>query len=287
MLKILNREAFMINLNNKITENFFQASNKILTDNRLSSNAKLVYCYLASKPTGWKVINAEIQKSLGIGYDCLNSCWKQLLQTGWVSREQKKNENNLFAGGYDYTLYISPQENTLNSQIRENPVTGETTEHINKEKTSNTEKTNNISKPSKPVARKRNLLQIFSNAVIDDFESQIQTDAQKEVWFKRNCRNLKDILAYCNNDLEAAMFTIDCTIDWLSSHNLQGGYEAVCRNLPEMYSRAMKRINNGARWNFSPEIRSQIDNLRQDYSKQDNSMAKKNQQALRAIFKEI
>lgn len=135
----MNREVFMINLNNKITENFFQASNKILTDNRLSSNAKLVYCYLASKPTGWKVINAEIQKSLGIGYDCLNSCWKQLLQTGWISREQKKNENNLFAGGYDYTLYISPQENTLNAQIRENPVTGETPEHINTEKTSNTE----------------------------------------------------------------------------------------------------------------------------------------------------
>lgn len=132
--------------------------------------------------------------------------------------------------------------------------------------------------------KSRSLLQVFSNAVIDDFESQIQTDAQKQIWFRRNCRNLKDILAYCNNDLEAAMFTIDATCKWLADNNLRGGYEAVCRNLPEMYSRAMKEIDAGCRWQFSPEIQEQIKDL---YVKKEIKQSAKNRKALQSLFNEI
>ena len=111
---------------------------------------------------------------------------------------------------------------------------------------------------SKRVARKRNPLQVFSNAILESFEKDVKTDAQKEIWFRRNCRNLKDILAYCNNDIELGLFTINETCKWLQGNNLTGGYEAVCRNLPEMYAKAMQEKSVGTRWVFSEEIKRQI-----------------------------
>ena len=57
------------------------------------------------------------------------------------------------------------------------------------------------------------------------------------------------------------MFTIQATCDWLDENNLQGGYEAVLRHLPEMHAKALRRINNGERWEFSKEQQQQIDEL--------------------------
>ena len=119
---------------------------------------------------------------------------------------------------------------------------------------------NIISKP-KTVARKRNALQVFSNAVIEGFEPEVKTDSQKEIWFRRNCRNLKDILSYCNQDIELGLFTINETCTWLANNKLQGGYEAVCRNLPEMYSKALKCRQTGTKWQFSEDLKKQLEEL--------------------------
>lgn len=272
------------------SKDYTTMSNFHLRDKTLSLKAKGLLSIVLSLPEDWNYSISGLVSLVQEGEFAVRNTLKELKEHKYLLIKKNMPNSHTRILTYEYIFFESPRlysQDTTNQDITFQPLENQGQLNIDKPITEKPNKEIIISKPSKPVARKRSLLQVFSNAVIDDFESHIQTDAQKEVWFKRNCRNLKDILAYCNNDLEAAMFTIDCTIDWLSSNNLQGGYEAVCRNLPEMYSRAMIRINNGARWNFSPEIRSQIDNFRQDYSKQDNSMAKKNQQALRAIFKEI
>ena len=91
---------------------------------------------------------------------------------------------------------------------------------------------------SKP--KKLNDLQKFSNAVIENFEQNVQTSDQKRIWFRRNCRCLTDILNYCGKNIPLALATIEACAARLQKANLCGGYEAVCRNLPEYMGQAQK-----------------------------------------------
>lgn len=91
---------------------------------------------------------------------------------------------------------------------------------------------------------KLNKLQNFSNAVLAEFES-LETKDQIAVWFKRNCRCLTDILRFCGGDIPTALETIRVCVARLEKAGLTGGYEAVCRNLPEYYQVAKKRLNGG------------------------------------------
>lgn len=91
---------------------------------------------------------------------------------------------------------------------------------------------------------KLNKLQNFSNAVLAEFEN-LETKDQIAVWFKRNCRCLTDILRFCGGDIPTALETIRVCVERLEKAGLTGGYEAVCRNLPEYYQVAKKRLNGG------------------------------------------
>ena len=91
---------------------------------------------------------------------------------------------------------------------------------------------------------KLNKLQNFSNAVLAEFES-LENKDQIAVWFKRNCRCLTDILRFCGGDIPTALETIRICVERLEKAGLTGGYEAVCRNLPEYYQAAKKRLNGG------------------------------------------
>lgn len=88
--------------------------------------------------------------------------------------------------------------------------------------------------------KKLNDLQKFSNAVIENFESNVQTPEQKRIWFKRNCRCLTDILTFCGKNIPLALGAIEACVVRLQKANLSGGYEAVCRNLPEYMAQAQK-----------------------------------------------
>jgi len=94
--------------------------------------------------------------------------------------------------------------------------------------------------------RQKTLLQQFSNAVLENFESAVQTPEQKGIWFKRSCRCLRDILNFCNKDIPLALQTIDVCIRRLEKAGLTGGYEAVCRNLPEYMVQAQRELQEQA-----------------------------------------
>lgn len=91
---------------------------------------------------------------------------------------------------------------------------------------------------------KLNKLQEFSNAVLAEFE-ELETKDQIAVWFKRNARCLSDILRFCGGDIPTALATIRVCVERLEKAGLSGGYEAVCRNLPEYYHEAKKRLEGG------------------------------------------
>ena len=88
--------------------------------------------------------------------------------------------------------------------------------------------------------RELNQLQQFSNAVLSEFEEPMD-EVQRGIWFKRNARCLTDILNFCGKDIPLALATIGECADRLQKAGLSGGYEAVCRNLPEYYAEAKKK----------------------------------------------
>lgn len=91
---------------------------------------------------------------------------------------------------------------------------------------------------------KLNKLQEFSNAVLAEFE-ELETKDQIAVWFKRNCRCLSDILKFCGGEIPVGLAVIRVCVERLEKAGLSGGYEAVCRNLPEYYHEAKKRLAGG------------------------------------------
>lgn len=99
-------------------------------------------------------------------------------------------------------------------------------------------------KPDPKTKPKLNKLQEFSNAVLAEFE-ELETSEQIAVWFKRNCRCLTDILKFCGGEIPIALATIRVCVERLEKAGLSGGYEAVCRNLPEYYHEAKKRLAGG------------------------------------------
>ena len=82
----------------------------------------------------------------------------------------------------------------------------------------------------------------FTDQVIAHFESAVQTPVQRTIFIKRNARCLKDILDFCDHDITLALQTISVCIDRLAKEGLTGGYEAVCRNLPEYYETAKAEL---------------------------------------------
>lgn len=96
--------------------------------------------------------------------------------------------------------------------------------------------------PKKSAKPKRQLnnLQKFSNEVLANFEPEVTSDAQKAVWFRRNCRCLTDILQFCGGNIDLALGCIYVCGTRLQKANLRGGYEAVCRNLPDYFAEAKK-----------------------------------------------
>lgn len=161
---------------------------------------------------------------------------------------------------YDRTIWYCLAENGKTTCENKNydlpkwengkPETGEPIPYI-KPNTKPNIKTNTTSGDKAPreekakEPKKLNNLQLFANAVWDRFESRESeyTESQKGFWFKRNARCLRDILGFCEQDIELALETISVCCGVLEKAGLTGGYEAVCRNITNYYPEALKRVN--------------------------------------------
>lgn len=92
-----------------------------------------------------------------------------------------------------------------------------------------------------PKPKQLNDLQKFAKAVAERFEEPMDK-VQLGIWYKRNCRCLTDILNFCGKDIPLGLETISVCVKRLEKAGLSGGYEAVCRNLPEYHAIAKKQM---------------------------------------------
>jgi hypothetical protein len=96
---------------NKIMDNFTKIPNALIVDKRLSASAKVIYCYLASKPTGWTVYNLDIQNQLCIKRsETLSKYWKELIDAGWIERYKNTDKDFCKIGVYVYTIFSNTEK---------------------------------------------------------------------------------------------------------------------------------------------------------------------------------
>ena len=96
----------MNKLNNKIKDNFTIIPNDIIRNKSLSDRARFIFCYMASMPDDWKFYQGAMAKELGYTKDTLRKYIEELLETGYLDREQRREVGKF--DSYDYTLNFSP-----------------------------------------------------------------------------------------------------------------------------------------------------------------------------------
>jgi hypothetical protein len=112
----------MNKLNNKIKDNFTIIPNDIIRNKSLSDRARFIFCYMASMPDDWKFYQGVMAKELGYTKDTLRKYIEELLETGYLNREQRRETGKF--DSYDYTLNFTPsgkKADTVKSRNGKNP----------------------------------------------------------------------------------------------------------------------------------------------------------------------
>ena len=78
-----------------------------IQNKKLSWKAKGILAYLLSLPDDWVIYVSELEKHAPDGEASLRSGMKELLDAGYLVREQKRNEEGKFIG-YDYVAIEDP-----------------------------------------------------------------------------------------------------------------------------------------------------------------------------------
>ncbi len=107
-------------------KNFTVVRNDVLNDARLSLAAMGLLCWLIGRHDGWQVSVKGLMamwKGCGreVGRDALNGLLRELVEAGYVLRQQTRSESGRLAE-MDYVVYDTPQ---TDSPYTEKPVTVE------------------------------------------------------------------------------------------------------------------------------------------------------------------
>ena len=178
-----------------LKENFSQIPNAIFEDEELSPTAKLLYCYLSSKPSNWKVWNNEIKNNLGVKDDrTVSKCLKELLNANWITRTKSINEQGKFLGGYDYELLPAKKPDMQKNQICKKCIYGKNAYHNNTDYSNNTNYSNNTesnnNNKEKEIYKEKETEEKFS---CGEFNNVYLTEAQAEKLEYEIYGNIEDL----------------------------------------------------------------------------------------------
>lgn len=133
----------------KQTANYTALPNIVLTDERISIDARWCLAYLLSKPDNWQVQATNIQEVGGIGRDKAYRLIRELIEAGWIKRSAMRLEDGTF-GGYEYVVTDTLSDDappSSNDPFPEKPETDKPkseNKHLNKDgKKTSTERVTN------------------------------------------------------------------------------------------------------------------------------------------------
>jgi len=104
--------------------NFTMLPNTLINDDSMSASARMIVIYLLSKPEGWNVRPADVQKRLCIGKHQYYERMKELREAGYIKLERGGKE-----GGSRIIVYSEPEKQEkeskeTNGKSIENPKVG-------------------------------------------------------------------------------------------------------------------------------------------------------------------
>ncbi len=103
---------------NKLKQNFTTIPNALVQDTKLSDRARFIYCYMSSMPETWKFYVKPMATSLGYSVETLSKYMTELIDSGWIKRDEDRIEGKF--NSYAYTLNIKPsKENTDTEKNRD------------------------------------------------------------------------------------------------------------------------------------------------------------------------
>ena len=156
----------MNKLNNKIKDNFTIIPNDIIRNKSLSDRARFLFCYMASMPDEWKFYQGVMAKELGYTKDTLRKYLDELIETGYLQKEERRIKGKF--DSFFYTINYEPsgkKADTVKSRDGEKP-TREKSALINKDfKEINTIINTNLNKDIE------NEFSHFEKVVINDSQS--------------------------------------------------------------------------------------------------------------------
>lgn len=130
----------MNKLKNRLKRNFSQLPNQLILDMNLSHPAYRIVTYLFSLPDGWEVNNKDIQRRFKIKTkDTMGNYWREIIDSGWVTRERRRNEKGNIIGGYEYTIHPEPITHSQADPDPADPEVGANPTHNNKDLSNNTD----------------------------------------------------------------------------------------------------------------------------------------------------
>lgn len=178
---------------NKIRRKFTQLPNQIVLDTSLSDGAFRVFCYMSTKPDGWKFNNKDIMENLHIKRpETMAKYWKELINSGWISRSPLLNKTGKPTGYFDYDLNFEPAlpstENTEqgSTENQDYPQYGRT---VLPPSTENAEVRKNRTYSNTEINREYITENIFTDINVSDFSSE-QLEATKN-WIEFRTKTYK------------------------------------------------------------------------------------------------
>jgi len=99
---------------------FVLINKESLQDRGISWQAKGLLAYLLSLPDDWQILVVDLANRSTNGKDSTGAILNELIKAGYIERQKIKDEKNRF-GGYDYTVFDSPKQET---PFTEKPFTG-------------------------------------------------------------------------------------------------------------------------------------------------------------------
>lgn len=168
-------------MNNHIRKNFTITPNELINDNSIDIKARFLFVWLCSKPEDWKFHNKVIEKSMRFKKDSRIKYTKELIDAGWISVNQKINNDGTF-GENDIVLHPQPIKSITDdpSQIlteAEKIGSGKNPPHNKTNNLSNTNNSNKTNEPSTDLFGEQILdpkkKTLFKNCIYSEFDKFI------------------------------------------------------------------------------------------------------------------
>lgn len=96
---------------------YTQIQNIILQDNRLTLKARGLFVYMWSLPDDWNFTEESLAKKLVEGRKAVRSAIQELIQFGYLYREQEKSNTGKFITTTIYQLFENPVDNDYFSDM--------------------------------------------------------------------------------------------------------------------------------------------------------------------------